>query len=282
MENTTNGVMDVYEVGKTRDAPHYAGAYTREPTYFGEILTGDVCYLTDAVGTPGTGGFKYAYIQESLHKHRFCSFHPLRAQRTWDIFWAIKHFTGSEKVNQYYSDSSKQIMRAVRTLGINHEHSQPGVSRSNGIIEALVGSLCDAVRAALVTAGLPGCFWPFAGPCIALLRNVWVHGDGTSAWFERFGETCEGLLIPFGALVWFRPSIIKYELAKTMPRLQPGIFLGYELQSGYRWKKLYYVADLEAFRGIHLNQATPPRAFKNIVHVTRVVKIPEYRQWFFL
>ena len=66
-----------------------------------------------------------------------------------------------------------------------------------------------------------------------------------------------------------------------MPRLQPGIFLGYELQSGYRWKKLYYVADLEAFRGIHLNQATPPRAFKNIVHVTRVIKIPEYKQWVF-
>ena len=57
--------------------------------------------------------------------------------------------------------------------------------------------------------------------------------------------------------------------------------MGYELQSGCRWKQLYYVADLEAFRGKHLNQATTPGAFKDIIHVTRVVRIPEYELWVF-
>ena len=114
-----------------------------------------------------------------------------------------------------------------------------------------------------------------------MLRNAYVHEDGYSAYYHRFGEQFPGLLIPPGALVWFRPAVTKGQLSKPYPRLQPGVFLGYELQPGHRWKEIYYVADLESFRGIHLNQATPPGVFKHCAHATGVVKIPHYDYWVF-
>ena len=60
-----------------------------------------------------------------------------------------------------------------------------------------------------------------------------------------------------------------------MPRLQPDVFLGYELQQGCKWRGLYFVADLESFRGVHLNQATPAKYFTHIAHATKVVRVPD-------
>ena len=36
------------------------------------------------------------------------------------------------------------------------------------------------------------------------------------------------------------------------------------------------VADLESFRGIHLNQGTPARRFTHVAHPTRVVRVPDF------
>ena len=62
-------------------------------------------------------------------------------------------------------------------------------------------------------------------------------------------------------------------MSKTYGRLQPGVFLGYELTQGCAWRGIYYVADLEAFRGIHLNQAAPAKHFTHCVHATRVIRV---------
>ena len=76
--------------------------------------------------------------------------------------------------------------------------------------------------------------------------------------------------------MWFRPALLQYRLMKTIPRLQPGIFFGYQAAPGCKWKQIYFIADLESFRGIHLNQATPASRFTHAVHATRIVRIPDY------
>ena len=57
--------------------------------------------------------------------------------------------------------------------------------------------------------------------------------------------------------------------------------MGYELAQGCRWNGVYYVADLEAFRGIHLNQATPAKYFTRCVHATKVTRVPDSDTWSF-
>ena len=74
----------------------------------------------------------------------------------------------------------------------------------------------------------------------------------------------------------------KYKLTKTMPRLQPGIFMGYGLSQGCVWNGIYYVADVESFRGKFLNQATSARRLTHIVHATKVIRTPDSDSWVFL
>ena len=199
----------------------------------------------------------------------------MKRKRTEECYWAIRHFKGTSFVDLLFSDDAKQFRRSTKLLGVPWEHAQPGQPKSNGIAEALVGSLNDAIRACCVTAGLPSCFWPFVGVTVAILRNAWRHEDGTSAHAERFAVEFAGRCITPGALVWFRPSVTKVKMAKMMPRLQPGIFLGYELTQGCKWNGVYFVADLESFRGIHLNQAMSAKHFTHIAHATKVVRLPD-------
>ena len=89
-----------------------------------------------------------------------------------DCYWAIKHFKGCDYVDLLFSDDARQLRRAAKKLGISWDHSQAGVPRSNAIAEALVGSICDAIRACSITAGLPACFWQFLGAAICFLMEV--------------------------------------------------------------------------------------------------------------
>ena len=124
------------------------------------------------------------------------------------------------------------MTRAAKLLGIPWDHSEPGQPKNNSIAEAFGGVSVSTLRACCVTAGFLACFWSFVAPTAAVHRNAWVHEDGNSAHFERFREEFKGQSIVAGQLVWFRPAVTKYKLAKAMPRLQPGVFIGYEQQQG--------------------------------------------------
>merc|ERR1712078_780423 len=64
-----------------------------------------------------------------------------------------------------------------------------------------------------------------------------------SPWERRHHSAFEGLRIPFGAAVRFKPpkSLAK-RLPKFGPNAVPGIFLGWHIHPGGRWKGEYLVA----------------------------------------
>ena len=87
----------------------------------------------------------------------------------------------------------------------------------------------------LVSLHVSGQFGAQHSPCTEMLIFMRIAiRRGLSVFHAHF----EGLRVPPGALVWFRPSVTKYKLAKAFPRLQPGVFLGYELAPGCIWKKI--------------------------------------------
>ncbi|MFM7990295.1 MAG: hypothetical protein ACKPKO_64370, partial [Candidatus Fonsibacter sp.] len=70
-------------------------------------------------------------------------------------------------------------------------------------------------------------------------------GGGTSPWEMTHGEPFYGKLIPFGAKVVFKPSDTKSDSTSTMePTSLTGVFVGYEMMSGYRWSGIYVVWTL--------------------------------------
>ena len=93
----------------------------------------------------------------------------------------------------------------------------------------------DQVSACLLAAGLPLCYWSFALTSTCHLLNVEIV-DGESAWYHMHGDHSGGKRIPLGAYVHFNPSLTRDDTHKFVPRSMRGLFSGYELESGMRWR----------------------------------------------
>ena len=109
--------------------------------------------------------------------------------------------------------------------------STPGMPATNGIAENKVKRSIVGTRVNLLQAGLPCCWWPFAGPHYAFCRNTRVR-DGDSPWNRRNqkGQMDQQKLYPFRAQVFFLPSpIAKNQQHKMNPRRVPGIMLGFQV-----------------------------------------------------
>ena len=108
---------------------------------------------------------------------------------------AIKFFVGDATVNLVYSDKSGETKKACTTLKILHEPSLLGVPQNNAVAERNNLDILDETRAALIQAGFPSCFWPFAAPRGCFLDNTRFKdewGDpivGGSAWAKAHGNS---------------------------------------------------------------------------------------------
>ena len=67
---------------------------------------------------------------------------------------------------------------------------------------------------------------------------------------DRFGDSFDGLVVPFGAKViyWNNPKQNATGSSKFAPTGEEGIFLGYHVQPGFIFKKEYLVTPLKGAR----------------------------------
>ena len=79
------------------------------------------------------------------------------------------------------------------------------------------------------------------------MKNITINDDGTSRWSELHGEEFKGDVFLFGCLVYYIPPPTVEDRASHSSRMKAGIFLGYEILSGFRWDKIYNVVDLDQF-----------------------------------
>ena len=150
---------------------------------------------------------------------------------------ALVHFAGAERIKSVYSDCSREIAKAVKSISkapIPHLTSTPGMPATNGIAENKVKRSIVGTRSNLLQAGLPCCWWPYAGPHYAFCRNAQVR-NGDSPWNRRHhkGHLEQKKLYPFGSQIFFMPSpIAKNQPHKMAPRGIPGIVLGFQVLPG--------------------------------------------------
>eukprot|EP00971_Amphidinium_carterae_P261911 5195017-Amphidinium_carterae.9 len=122
-----------------------------------------------------------------------------------------------------YSDNAPELIQAAYEKSWVHKRALPGISKNNGLVERMVRHIQE---------GTPKCF------CHA--NNI-QKKDGMSPWLRRF-NMCdfEGMLIPFGGMADFVQIPAKeIHQIKYSPRTVSGIFLGYFLQPGGKWKGDY-------------------------------------------
>ena len=98
---------------------------------------------------------------------------PCRSKSADNTYQGLLRFTGRRTVGQAYADNSPEIKSACDDLRIPLENSLPGVPQTNSIAERTNQDVTGMTRTALVAAGIPACFWPYAAPAVfCLIKTV--------------------------------------------------------------------------------------------------------------
>ena len=114
-----------------------------------------------------------------------------------------------------------QLTEAMKALKIPMDHSLAGKAKHNSLAERSIQFLLVATTTCLLEAGVPPCFWRYAIRCVSHLLNVEPNHQEVSAWCKLRS------MIPFGALVYFKPSGARNveQKYKFDPMGIPGFFL---------------------------------------------------------
>lgn len=127
----------------------------------------------------------------------------------------------------------------MQALKIPMDHSLAGKTRHNSLAERNNQFLLVATTTCMLEAGVPPCFWRYAITCVSHLLNIEPKDDEVSAWCKLHGEEFRGKMIPFGAMVYFKPSGAREieQKHKFDPMGIPGVFAGYELGPCQQWSR---------------------------------------------
>ena len=160
---------------------------------------------------------------------------PTPAISDLETLKAMNHIYGDFPRNSYRSHNARPLMNAAILAGLTSEKSAPGVSQTNAQAETTNKTAISGTRRLLCNSGLPACWWPYAGPCFCFLRNALLDEHNECSYYEQHGSHFPGLMIPFGCLVYFRPSPTVDRNDKAAPTMRPGVFMGYRTPPGGLW-----------------------------------------------
>ena len=171
-----------------------------------------------------------------------------RGESAGEAYRALEDFAGPKAVvRSFYSDNSPELIRAAKDLAWIHGTATPGRPATNGVAERAVRSVLDGTRTILENAEMPLQYWTLASRHWCFSHNIETR-DGDSSWNQRHKTGhFKGLRVPFGAKVDFLPSPIQEKSPKFGPRAISGVFLGYHILPGGKWKGDILAASLEDF-----------------------------------
>ena len=217
----------------------YRGAFRRKLTKFGDLIT------FDFMDTRKTTKLGYDTVKEILViRDRYTGIiqsYPSPTKNTEDVVRAVKYFMGRRTIREAYSDKARQFVKGMEALKIPFDHALPGRPSTNSLAERNNQFVIATTTTCLLEAGLPACFWKFVIRCVCHLLNVEPGEDDVSAWCKLHGAEFKGNKIPFGALVYFKPSGARAneQAHKFDPKGIPGVFAGYEIAPGVNWRRQY-------------------------------------------
>ena len=150
---------------------------------------------------------------------------------------------GRRKIREAYPDEAPQFETAMQALKIPMDHSLAGKTKHNSLAERNNQFLLVATTTCMLEAGIPPCFWKYAITCVSHLHNIEPNDEEVSAWCKLHGEDFKGKMIPFGAMVFFKPSWARDtdQKHKFDPMGIPGVFAGHDIGPGQHWSRKYRV-----------------------------------------
>ncbi len=252
------------------------GSELGKPEQFGDQTTADHLITRDELDKGSEGQETAVVVMDRFTGWRDC--YPKASKSADDAYAALLDFQGpKDTVKYFYSDSSPELQKAATDLGWCHGTATPGRKESNGVAEAAVKSVIQGTRSILEKAGFKAAWWPMAVRHWCFATNTAIV-EGNSSWQLRHGKGhFSGLRLPFGCLVDFKPSAVKQGKRgrqvphpKFAPVAEPGVFMGYHILPGGRWRGDYLVATLHEF---NVAIANPGRSGKHKIRIQRVKEL---------
>ena len=190
-----------------REKPHKKGAVANSNSAesnakeFGDCCTGDFLASKGEV-MRGVGGYHDALNLRDIGMGvKMC--YPCFGRGTDECIKKVQMFGGNPSViKRYYGDKEGGMTKAMNYFGICARASQPGKPVNNTLSERANQDILQGARSVLLAAGLPECFWPFAGPYYCLMECLTYLEDGHriyESWTN--GVAWKAKVIPFGRLL---------------------------------------------------------------------------------
>ena len=226
---------------KMKHRKTFRGAFQRKLTKFGDLITFD--YVDNRrIAEQDYGDDKTIFVIRDRYTGMLQSY-PSARKDTDAVIRAVKQFMGRRKIREAYSDDAPQFDKAMKALKIPMDTSLAGKTKHNSLAERTNQFVSVATTTCLLEAGIPPCFWMYAIRCVSHLLNIEPNDDEVSSWCKLHGEEFKGKMIPFGALVYFKPSDARAreQQHKFDPMGIPGVFAGYSLGPGLHWSRKYRV-----------------------------------------
>ena len=261
---------------KMKHRKTFRGAFQRKLTKFGDLITFD--YVDNRrIAEQDYGDDKTIFVIRDRYTGMLQSY-PSARKDTEAVIRAVKQFMGRRKIREAYSDDAPQFDKAMKALKIPMDTSLAGKTKHNSLAERTNQFVLVATTTCLLEAGIPPCFWMYAIRCVSHLLNIEPNDDEVSSWCKLHGEEFKGKMIPFGALVYFKPSDARAreQQHKFDPMGIPGVFAGYSLGPGLHWSRKYRVWALCDWTKQNLAyDAGKPIAKLRTAHYTEKVELKE-------
>ena len=261
---------------KMKHRKTFRGAFQRKLTKFGDLITFD--YVDNRrIAEQDYGDDKTIFVIRDRYTGMLQSY-PSARKDTDAVIRAVKEFMGRRKIREAYSDDAPQFDKAMKALKIPMDTSLAGKTKHNSLAERTNQFVLVATTTCLLEAGIPPCFWMYAIRCVSHLLNIEPNDDEVSSWCKLHGEEFKGKMIPFGALVYFKPSDARAreQQHKFDPMGIPGVFAGYSLGPGLHWSRKYRVWALCDWTKQNLAyDAEKPIAKLRTPHYTEKVELKE-------
>ena len=181
---------------------------------------------------------------------------PARTKETPEVTRALREFSGRKAgtfMVRMASDRAPELRASCEQLGWIAEQSTPNTRIHNAVAERGIRTAKEGASCNLLQAGLSHKDWPLALSYHDIVRSLTDAAPNDGPADPRFGRTkyevatgrsWTARLLPFGCLVYYRPGTGKVGPcdAKTLP----GLYLGPEITSEWRYRGNSQIADLAA------------------------------------
>ena len=190
-----------------------------------------------------------AFLSITDKASNFSGIYPNASKNAASTTLAFRHFKGTAKIDEVVSDNAPELIRSAHAINASSLCSRPWEPQSNGQDEAKINKILGGGRCLMKQSGLPSSWWPSAIKYFGHALNL-MKPKGSllrEPWFIRHKKAFPAPLIPFGCLVSYLPKSPNMELGKFDSRARTGIFIGYHLQDGCKYRSEMLVADLLKF-----------------------------------